>query len=311
MVSIIIPAYNAERWLGRAIDSALGQTCRDVEIVVVNDGSTDGTLQLAKGYDDPRISVFSIANGGQANARNVAIGKAKGEWMTFLDADDLLAPRAVELMLAAAVESGAEMVEGRMQRGGRPGFDDDPFRYRVMDSTRGLCNMLYQRGLLNSACGKLFARELFEHELFTKGIYYEDLDFTARVYRHVNRVAWLDNMVYYYRDTEGSFINTFHARRLDVLKVTEGIERMYPHGPLGAAARDRRMAANFNMLALLEKYTPGQNEELKRQCWEVIRQRRLGSLLNPHVRFKNKAGVLASYLGRGFFKMLAHKFAGR
>jgi len=89
LVSVIVPSYNAEKTVMETIGSVLQQTLRDFELIVINDGSTDATLSLLNQIDDPRLRVISINNGGVANARNVGIESAKGDYLTFLDADDL------------------------------------------------------------------------------------------------------------------------------------------------------------------------------------------------------------------------------
>jgi glycosyltransferase involved in cell wall biosynthesis len=92
LVSILIPAHNAERWIGTTIESALGQTWRDVEVVVVDDGSTDRTLEVAASFERHNVRVFMQANCGAAAARNRALAEARGDIIQYLDADDLLAP---------------------------------------------------------------------------------------------------------------------------------------------------------------------------------------------------------------------------
>ncbi|PJA94745.1 hypothetical protein CO130_02855, partial [Candidatus Jorgensenbacteria bacterium CG_4_9_14_3_um_filter_38_10] len=87
LVSIIIPAYNAEKYIQRALESALAQTYKDIEIIVIDDGSTDKTAEIIKTYQDPRIIYFFQKNQGQGPARNNGIKKSQGEYITFLDAD--------------------------------------------------------------------------------------------------------------------------------------------------------------------------------------------------------------------------------
>ncbi len=96
LVSIIIPAYNAENYIRRAIESALNQTYKNIEIFVIDDGSTDNTAKIIKSYKDPRLIYLYQKNQGQGRARNYAIGKSKREYITFLDADDIYLPEKVE-----------------------------------------------------------------------------------------------------------------------------------------------------------------------------------------------------------------------
>jgi len=105
LVSIGIPCFNAERWIGAAIESALAQTWMPLEVIVVDDGSSDGSLEIARGFGD-RIQLLAGAHGGGNRARNQALAHARGEWVQFLDADDYLEPEKIAQQLAEA-EFGA------------------------------------------------------------------------------------------------------------------------------------------------------------------------------------------------------------
>ena len=122
LVSIVIPAYNAARTLVATVESALAQTVQDFEIIVVDDGSGDMTLDVARSIADPRVRVLSQANGGAAAARNTGVTAATGEYVALLDADDLWLPHKLERQLAMlkltpgvdAVQSGALFVDDKL-----------------------------------------------------------------------------------------------------------------------------------------------------------------------------------------------------
>jgi len=96
LVTVVMPAYNAARWIRKGIDSVLAQTLSDWELIVVNDGSTDGTEALVRQYDDPRIQLVSQENSGPSHARNVGMARARGNYISLLDADDWYGPRHLE-----------------------------------------------------------------------------------------------------------------------------------------------------------------------------------------------------------------------
>src|SRR5262249_15019068 len=100
-VSVVVPAYNAERTLRETLDSVLGQTLQDFEVLVVDDGSSDATAAVARDAGDPRVRVLSVPNGGVARARNLGIQEANGDLIAFLDADDLWRPRKLERQVEA------------------------------------------------------------------------------------------------------------------------------------------------------------------------------------------------------------------
>lgn len=105
--SIIIPLFNKERTIADSLGSVLRQNCQDFEIVVVNDGSSDQSLAAAESVEDSRISIFSTENHGPSSARNFGIRKASGTWVIFLDADDILAPGALNNFGTAIKEAGS------------------------------------------------------------------------------------------------------------------------------------------------------------------------------------------------------------
>ncbi len=306
MISIIIPAYNAEKYIASCLDSVIAQDMGDWEAVVVDDGSSDTTLSIAREYAarDPRIKVFTKSNGGLSEARNFGTDHAAGEYITFLDSDDTLPPWSLSRMLSLAGNS--DIVSGELVSS--PKIDKGHSRVRHLSGRSALEEGLYQTGIWTSACGKLYPRTLLKRVRFTPGIWYEDLDFFARVMCEVDNVTVTDTPVYIYRPNPASFIHTFTPGRLDVLKVTEGIERLiaekYPS--VLPAAKDRRLSACFNMYALLDIHDKeGRFDSVKASCLNIIKNYRRKSLFNPRVRPKNKAGILLSYLGAGAFARVA------
>ncbi|MBD2341698.1 glycosyltransferase family 2 protein [Calothrix sp. FACHB-156] len=110
-VSVIIPSYNTENYIYQAIDSALNQTLKNIEIIVVDDASTDGTLNVLKKFNDPRLKILvNPKNIGVAGTRNRALKVAKGQWVAVLDSDDWYAPERLERLLQVAYSEGADMV---------------------------------------------------------------------------------------------------------------------------------------------------------------------------------------------------------
>lgn len=115
LVSIIMPAYNAQRYIGEAIGSVLAQTYPEWELIIVNDGSTDRTTDIIQGYPDPRIHVIHKTNGGIGSARNTALEHVKGEFICGLDADDILTPDSLLARVRIFQENpGVDMVDGRV-----------------------------------------------------------------------------------------------------------------------------------------------------------------------------------------------------
>ena len=313
MISVIIPAYDAQEYLPEAIRSVLAQSFPDYELLVVDDGSTDRTasIAVATAGGDSRFRLLSKSNGGLADARNYGVANARGEWIAFLDSDDSLYPGALSLMYHVACKSGCDIVTAGFHRAYRYDVADGKYdsAFKVLSAVEAVGRTLYQRpGMYPSACAKLYRKSLFDRVGFTSGIWYEDLDFFYRAYLLAGKVAVTRSVVYFYRRNQSSFLSVFSSERLDVLAVTERMERYISgHCPeLLPAARDRRLCANFNMLSLmLISPEPQRYADEIRKCRDVIKSYRWHSLFNPRVRIKNKAGALASFFSDNVFAMLS------
>lgn len=311
VISVIIPAYNSENYLRECLDSVAGQEYGDFEVIVVDDGSEDGTTAVVEEYAsrDRRFRLVRNSHNGVSASRNLGLSLAGGEWIMFLDSDDCLYSLALGRLLKAASENRCEISVGRFYFGSYPKCCPPMMKGTdVLSSEEAIERMLYQNRADSSPCAKLFHKSVVASTMFEPGLRYEDLDWLYRVYDNADRIAFIHDLVYFYRDHAGSFINSFTPARLDVLKVTERIEGYMQerHPSLVAAARDRRLSANFNMLGLMETQC-GADEfvERKEACWALIKKYRRDSLLNPKVRLRNKAGVLVSYLGRRWFRFFA------
>lgn len=311
LISIIIPVYNVEMYLAACLDSVLSQSYRNMEVILINDGSTDLSLQIAETYkeNDDRLKVYTFVNEGQAEARNHGLSVATGNYIMFVDADDILLPDALKILMEIFdTKDETDIVEGKVVRGENIRDLDlkSSKRIKYFEPKAAIENILYQKEMLPSPCGKLYRSKLFEGVKFVKGIIYEDLDIFYRVFEKASKIAYIDTPVYFYRTNYSSTINTWRPQRLDVLKVTEELDNYisekYPD--LMPAAKDRRLSANFNMFALCSMHEDSVNAK---KCWDYIRTNRRNSLFNPKVRFKNKAGIILSYLGKNIFNLAARR----
>ncbi|RKG54574.1 glycosyltransferase family 2 protein [Corallococcus sp. AB011P] len=213
-VSVIIPAFNVEAYLGAAIDSVLEQTQRDVELIIVDDCSTDGTAEVAGRYQDARIHVLRNAkNEGPSQSRNVAIDHATGEWVAILDGDDWWKPRRLECLLALAEAHRADIVcddlllvpEGERNpsvtffqtQARRLGRIDQPFEVNALKMAvddYGFLKPVFRKAFLN-------AHALRYNPALWAG---EDFDFLLRCLLASGRMVVSQEAMYFYRSRPGS-----------------------------------------------------------------------------------------------------------
>lgn len=230
-ISVVMPAYNAGKYIGEAIESVINQTFSDWELIIVNDGSTDNTLEIIKKYADsePRIHYHSISNSGSARKpRRIAISLAKGDWIVALDADDYLEKDDLEKLYARARTTGAEIVIQRMVgiNDGKQELFSIPaasFDFGQILTGKEACALTIG-GWTIGAAGCLVKKELFDNlfEKSPKGEELMNLDEidTRRLFLSARQIAFCD-VNYYYRMHENSITHQFSVKRFDVLKTNQ------------------------------------------------------------------------------------------
>jgi len=309
-VSLIIPVFNAAEYIEECLRSIRSQSFHDFEVIIVDDGSSDGSIEIITDFcqKDCRFRLVKMAHGGVSIARNTGIDLSRGKHIGFVDADDCLYPDTVRLLVETLESTGAEVCVG----GFKKGKDCKPSVIKktnptVMDYSTAMRKALYQQIILNAPWGMLMERRLLGDDIrFRVGTRYEDLDAFYRFYERADKIAYLPSKIYFYRQTEGSFMHCWHNNRLDALDVTDRIvEYMSKHHPdLLPAALDRQFSAHFNMLLLMSRLDVDDRQSIER-CLKVINKNRVRELTDSNVRIKNKLGALASYGGWKFLKLLS------
>ena len=301
-ITLIVPVYNAARWLGECLASIAAQECSvPVRVLVIDDGSSDGSQAIARKFceGDSRFEFIQAAHGGVSAARNLGIDRCDSRWIGFVDADDRLLPGALQTLLDALTENGAQVAVGQFVRrdkgvtadGGSPVCE-------VYDYEGAMREALYQRRIMNSPCGMLMERRLLGSDIrFREGIRFEDLDAFYRFYEPAQKIVYVRRTVYFYRENPEGFMETWNDSRLDALDVTDRmVEYMRGRHPeLLPAALDRRFSAHYNAFLLLRRFGMIR-PEIQKKCLRVIREGRARALRDPRVRLKNKLGALLSFL---------------
>lgn len=230
-LSVILCAYNAEDFLKTAAKSVLDQTFKDLELIIVNDGSRDETLTIASqlATDDPRVTVVNIENGGLANARNVGLSKAKGEYVAFCDADDTLDTDCYQTMLKAVERDGSDLcISGyyhdTVLKDGTVStvlFSEPDATYNTREELfKGLIG-LKSKFIFDTCCNKLFKRSVImgNNIQFPLGELFEDTAFVLSFLKISCKVTVLDRCFYHYMQrASGSITKAYNPRKLSDLK---------------------------------------------------------------------------------------------
>lgn len=229
-VSIVVPVYNVEKYLKRCVDSLVGQSYSNIEILLVDDGSKDSSLSICRDYElkDSRIRVFHKENEGLGLTRNYGIERATGEYITFVDSDDYLTSDAVETMLEKAIATDADVVIANMF------YKDEEMNVAVAErlyTGADIKNVIINRMMGNcaekmdslsyTATAKLFRNELFSRNNLKfpseRKLIWEDLAFSINAYPLCEKVYVLHKPVYYYCFNEGSLTHTYKPNKLELV----------------------------------------------------------------------------------------------
>ena len=309
LISVIVPVYNVEKYLDQCMESIVAQSYRHLEILVVDDGSTDasGTMCDQWALRDQRIRVIHQNNGGLSAARNTALDVMHGDVVMMVDSDDVLHPHCAAILLDIMRQQQATMVVGRYIpfTGNTPEWpasaSSQPAIHRF-DKRNAMLAVLYQQGLTHSAWGRLYQASLFNDIRYPVGMYYEDFAIIYPLLNKCETVVTVDATIYGYRQRQSSILDSFSPKRADVLKIGEALEShmLQADQQYLKAARSRLLSAYFNILLLSNQDTTLDHHALQERCWNGIKRLRFNCLMDPQVRIKNKMGILASYLGRHF-----------
>lgn len=220
LISIIVPVYNVQKFLPKCLDSILCQSYANIEVIVVDDGSTDGSELICDDYaaKDPRITVIHQSNQGLSSARNNGLSIARGEYIGFVDSDDWISPMMYEKLHNEIIKYDADMANCRMYIATDDGvyFKKEGYSNQTKQFSRkeSLISLLTLAEISNSACDKLYRRSALLVNPFPIGKYYEDLYSIADILCRCNRVVCIDRPYYYYYSRFDSIMHTHTAKHL-------------------------------------------------------------------------------------------------
>lgn len=322
-ISVVVPVYNVEEYLRECLDSVATQSFQDLEVVMVDDGSTDGSVAICEEYAarDERFRLVRQPNGGLGNARNTGAREASGEFLNFLDSDDVLPRHALRTLIRSLDKTGSDFATGNVHRFNRGGVTPAPFVARAFGKTRPQTHITKFRGLLvdRIAPNKLFRRSFWDQHgfAFPEGVTHEDIPVILPAHFLAKSVDVIADPVYLYRlrETGGlsitqrrlepkvlldrlsavSHVSEFlgkHKRRAkrwyDASVVAEDLR--YYVNVLPHADEDYRALFLERVNAFLDTISPKAFEPLvaiERVKWALVRARRMDELLEV-VRFQRE-----------------------
>lgn len=225
-ISVIIPIYNVEKYLERCVDSVLAQTFTDIELILVDDGSTDSSSAMCDAFaaEDDRIRVIHKQNGGLSDARNAGIEAAAGEYIGFVDSDDYIDADMYEFLYGIAQKENADVAMCELYHcyAGKDIFRHSADYYEVTDSIGAVRCVLESKITSVTAVNKLYRKELFANLRFRKGKTAEDAFIMVDLLSKAKTVVITNAQKYYYFHREGSITTKpFNTRDLDAVEAYE------------------------------------------------------------------------------------------
>lgn len=305
LISVIVPVYNIVDLLPRCVDSIRRQTYRNLEIILVDDGSTDNSGALAEkmALEDKRVRVFHKENGGSSSARNLGISKARGDYIGFVDSDDYIEPEMYERLLAVALEENLLMVQtsrDEIDEEGNllPNVCEPPGEPELWECKQFMRELLLHRGDC-SFCTKLIHASLLKEERFPEGELNEDFYLLVRLLPKIPAVAILPDQDYhvFYRygsntrtRNEDEFPQVFTDIVRNADRVYEIVEKEYPE--LLPEAMRFGLFQRLDYMLHIPISLMNKNNVFYCQVKEYLKKHRRDVRKSPYLTSKNKVYLL-------------------
>lgn len=314
LISVIVPVYNVEPYVDRCLISLRAQTYPNIEILVVDDASTDGSGPVCDRHaaEDSRVRVMHLpANRGLSAARNEGAGQAKGEFAAFVDSDDYVEPDMLFRLYDSLRKSRADVSVC-----GCVGLDMRKAEARVFSDTETVYCLARRGPFLWNAWGKLFPMELVKrHRFHERAFYCEDLLFFYEILREIRKVSYVPRRLYHYEYREGSLINSGIGRkRCTVLALINGICRDARVNMPKALPGFLQIAMDTSVRLAMEAVEKGTKEGsiggYLRVFQKNIRNHFTWRALFVNPDIKNVTGILALYVSQRLFFDIASACKG-
>ena len=278
MISIIIPVYNVEKYLRQCLESVVNQSHKDIEILVVDDGSTDRSGTICDEYTarDKRVRVFHTENHGLSAARNYALDRTHGDYIAFLDSDDWLEETAMQTFLTAARKTGADIVACRFYeeyvgKTVEPGGIDTDFTVEGSDILRA---MVLDHKLTEDVWNKFYKASFFKRIRFPEGLIFEDKATTYKLLQNASVLAYIPACLIHYRNRANSLSNAHSMKSLiDYWSVYR--ERFDTLGSLSEQYYKVALSEAFRAVSRMWRWYAKCTEEEKKQGKTTLNEMQL------------------------------------
>ncbi len=307
LISVIVPVYNVEKYINKCIESLANQTIENIEIILVDDGSTDSSGAICDEYENKydNIKVIHKKNGGLSSARNVGIDNAKGEYLAFVDSDDWVDHNTYEHLyhLIKSGEYGFASFGFLEEFGTETEQSITDIKHKIYNQKELFSQILNDNSVAGYACNKLLKRCVVGDERFDETLLScEDIDFCVRIASKCKKVIHTESMFYHYRQRNDSMTGDFsyNVRKLSVIKAYENIMPIYKEYDFEDYYKLERnylkIALNIKGRMILSKV---KDDKITDRLESIIREYYPKVLKNSNNSFKVKANIIFTNLFPG------------
>lgn len=302
LISVIVPVYNVEQYLNRCVESIVSQSYKNLEIILVDDGSPDNCPKMCDEWaeKDGRIKVIHKENGGLSDARNVGITASCGELITLVDSDDYIHPDMIQKLLNRMIRDNSDIALCNYELVGNWDFSKEyPIKDEVLTCDEALDKLVeYYYWHYEIACAKLYKRYLFDFVKFPEGKLHEDV-FTAHLFfSNCNKISCVSGALYYYVKNDESIVHSYSIRRFDLVEALfQRFDFFYERSEYKAASKClfRAVEKHVQICQNLDTEENGNKKTINHYKKEYYV--RYKQILDKNIPFKNKLRLTAFIFG--------------
>lgn len=226
LITVVVPVYNIENYIGKCIESILNQTYKKLEILIINDGSTDNSKTICEKYKDDRLQIITKKNGGLSDARNFGLKKAKGKYILFIDGDDFIEPNMIEVLYENLIKTDSDISACSFKYYYEDGSVLDYYSHNDENSIVEMNQEEALKNIVNNniafkqcAWNKLYKIELFTDIEYPFGKIYEDMGTTYKLILKSKKIVYTHKNLYYYVQRGNSITKTFNFNEKELHRI--------------------------------------------------------------------------------------------
>lgn len=320
LVSVIVPVYNVEKYLKRCLDSVLAQSYKNLEIILVDDGSTDRSGEICDEYKkkDGRIRVIHKENGGLSDARNEGMKIGKGDYACFVDSDDVVKNDYVEYLFGLIKKFDVEMSVAKYEvvtGSGKRIVPGGEIYSEVFSEKVALEELLSEKHFTVSANAKMYAKRLYKKIIFPKGKLCEDNGTTYKFIMMCKSIAFGNKIVYsYYKNSGSIMMGAFSVRRFDLVELTDEMCKavVSKYKDLKEIALRRMILARFSIIRQVNYKELARSEKGKVDSYRgFILQNKRAVLFNSVYSLRDKIALISLMFGYRVFSLVWNVYSNR